>query len=371
MDIRWHLYYKHGHMERDETTDAEGVVFLACDVGGTNTSCALVEYRNRSFQILARYRYESQRLSTFDEALKDVMDDVTDSTSAHSPRAVCISGAGPIRNNVCHLTNVSWRIDGSRIADMLGIPVQVINDFTAISYGIPLLDTGDADSIACLPHPTGTIPVSDGVVRAVVGAGTGLGVGYVVDHHQEYYALASEGGHAAFAPYDDLSRELYEFVSRRERSVPGAEVFVSGRGIANILDFFHFSQRIPEESVLRDVTSNNTRDAALRVSEAAHRGDPAGDEIMAFFVRNYARVASAAALHFLPLGGLYLAGGIVTKNLDWFTREARFMRLFLENYRDNIQAILHRVPVYVVLDYEVSLYGAAYSAFLSTRKEPS
>lgn len=357
-------------MEHEETTDTKRTVYLACDVGGTNTSCALVERRNGRFRILMRYRYESQRLDTFEQALTGVMESIS-ASSEPSPQAVCISGAGPIRDNVCHLTNVSWRIDGNTIAETINLPVRVINDFTAISYGIPLLDTDDASSIACLPHPSGSVPVSDGVVRAVVGAGTGLGVGYVVDHHREYYALASEGGHAAFAPYDELSRELYEFVSRRERSVPGAEVFVSGRGIANILDFFHASHRIAGGSALADVTSGNTSDPARRVSEAARAGDSVAGEIMTVFVKNYARVASAVALHFLPLGGLYLAGGIVTKNLDWFTREARFMHLFLENYRDNIQAILHRVPVYVVLDYEVSLYGAAYSAFLATKEDLS
>ena len=84
---------------------------------------------------------------------------------------------------------------------------------------------------------------------------------------------------------------------------------------------------------------------------------------MRLFVTNYARVASDAALHFLPTGGLFLAGGIVTKNESWFLEENRFIRTFTTNYRPHIGGLLRDIPVYIVKDYAISLYGAAHAAY--------
>ncbi|WP_018525643.1 glucokinase [Alkalispirochaeta alkalica] len=357
-------------MERKEshqTDSSRRETFLACDVGGTNTSCALVERRGRGFSILERYQYKSQQLSCLEEALEDVRGHLAQLPADLKPRAACTSGAGPVRDGRCHLTNLSWDIETSSLESLLGVPVAVINDFTSISYGIPLLDTGDSGKITRVFTPSGDpAPSSGQTVRAVVGAGTGLGVGYVVEHQGEYLALPSEGGHAPFAPCDDFNRDLLDYVSRHEPAPPGAECFVSGRGITNMLAFFRETGRISRDSALFSPPPET--DLAQLVSREASRGDEAAREIMSRFVTSYGHAAKAAALHFLPLGGLYLAGGIVTKNEEWFLGEDRFIAAFHGSYRKNIQDLLRSIPVFIVRDYEVSLYGAAYGAYLTTRR---
>lgn len=343
---------------------------LACDVGGTNTSIALLKTEGRRFLIQRRFRFATRELSSLEEALFKAMRELDESGSDARPRALCVSGAGPVRGNRCHLTNVPWIIDGGTIAGSLGIPVRVINDFTAVSLGIPLLDTGDDTKLGMLVPAETPPPAPEGTVRAVVGAGTGLGVGYVIDHHREYLALPSEGGHAPFAPYDERSRGLLGYLAQRESAPPGAESFVSGQGIRNILEFYLHTGRVEPASPLTG-SLDRTTDAARAVSEAARGGDPTAAEIMEFFVENYARVATGVALHFLPLGGLYLAGGIVTKNESWFARGDHFLKSFRISYRPNIQTLLQRIPVYVVRDYEVSLYGAAYGAALLLKENSS
>lgn len=353
-------------MHQQTIHPASSEVVLACDVGGTNTTVAILSGSGRSFTIVRRFPFATRDLTSLEEALDAVMERLCTPGSNPTPTALCISGAGPVRNNRCDLTNVPWKIDGDTIASRLGMPVRVINDFTAVSFGIPLLSITDAAKIGALTPAGIAAPEPEGSVRAVVGAGTGLGMGYVVDHHDEYLALPSEGGHAPFAPYDDRSRELLAYVTERESGPPGAECFVSGQGIGTILQFFRATGRLDQGSILND---NSTADPARRVSEAARDGDRSGREIMEFFVDTYARVAAAAALHFLPLAGLYLAGGIVTKNEQWFTEGDRFMRSFRQNYLKNIEEVLLRVPVYVVRDYEVSLYGAAYGASLLLKEQ--
>lgn len=332
---------------------------LACDVGGTNTSIALVGRVGTRFDILERLRYGSQSLSSMEEGLAHGLSAIDNVLPGLRPEEICISGAGPVHNNRCTLSNVPWTIDGDMIASRFSLPTRVINDFLAISYGIPLLDVSDPEQIT--PIRSGQHPTSTGTVQAVVGAGTGLGVGYLVERKGRYLALPSEGGHAAFAPYDELSSALALYIMDREDVLPGAELFVSGQGLTWAYRFFRDTNRIAPDSPLAVDTIPD--EPAVVVSNAASNGDPSAREIMRLFVRNYARVASDAALHFLPTNGLFLAGGIVTKNETWFLEEDRFITMFTTNYRSHIAAMLQTFPVYIVKDYAISLYGAAHASY--------
>ena len=80
-----------------------------------------------------------------------------------------------------------------------------------------------------------------------------------------------------------------------------------------------------------------------------------------------ARFASDASTLFLPLGGLYLAGGTVQKDLRWLERDSLFMKYFEKNYNPNIRPLLNKIPVYIIKDYSISLYGAA-NASLNLQK---
>ena len=62
---------------------------------------------------------------------------------------------------------------------------------------------------------------------------------------------------------------------------------------------------------------------------------------------------------FLPTGGLFLAGGITAKNPDLFRADGRFMARFERNYRTHLDQLTRATPVYLVHDYDLSLYGAA------------
>ena len=339
-------------------------LILACDVGGTNTGIAVVGRLGRRFDILQRYRYSSQALSSMHEAVERTLAVLAETTPHLKPRLICISGAGPVRDNYCELSNVGWNIDGAAIAAETGIETLVINDFTAISYGIPLLDVDDPAQITPLPDSDGTVPAREGRVQAVVGAGTGLGVGYLVEQDGRFLAFSSEGGHSGFAPYDELTREMVDWAlsSVETGAAAGSELFVSGQGIANTYRFFRETGRISAASTISSAPGDDI-DPAAYVSEAAASGDGTAITILKTFVRSYARFASDAALHFLPNGGLFLAGGIVTKNERWFLEDHLFIGAFRANYREHIARVLGQVPIYIVKDYAISLYGAAHAAY--------
>lgn len=331
--------------------------YLACDAGGTNTTIAIVQ-RNRDvglFEIVERFRLATADLPSIEEGIRSVI------PHPETYNGVCITGAGPVFNRVCQMTNLPLRIDARAVEAAISVPTAVVNDFLGVSYGLPQLQI-EARQIAPLTFHGEAPPTPHGTVRAAIGAGTGLGVGFLTSLGPgEYYAYPSEAGHSSsFAPYDEISRELYRFVEHTTGDVPGAELFVSGQGLGNTLAFFQSQQMVPSDSPLATIPPDRNSGAAI--SEAARAGDRAAKEIMNLFVRNYAVAAATAALHFLPFQGLFLAGGIVTKNHAFFEQDDQFMNAFARNYTGDVAELLRKIPIYMVLDYEVSLYGGAYIA---------
>lgn len=335
-------------------------LILAGDIGGTNTSFALVGRTGTKFTVFAKFLFSSRRLHGLENPIRQVLEEIRDRTSLR-PEKCCLSGAGPVKDNTCVLTNLEWTIDGNMIARNLGLPTVVINDFTAVSYGITLLDTEDPAQILKLPHSDGSFPEPHGSVRAVVGAGTGLGVGYLAEIGGKYVAYASEGGHSSFAPFDTETRELQVFLEGRYGMTPGAEEYVSGQGIANIYRFFREGRRFPDSPAVREIDAMPESDRPAMIALHA-KDDECCARVMKLFIMMYGRFASNAALFYFPTGGLYIAGGIATKNAELFLEDGLFMSQFEANYREHISGVLTTFPVYLVRDYGVSLYGAAQAA---------
>jgi glucokinase len=88
--------------------------------------------------------------------------------------------------------------------------------------------------------------------------------------------------------------------------------------------------------------------------------DACSKETFEKFARFYGRCARNFALEVLALGGVYIAGGIAAKNPDILQGES-FLSEFLKH--ETMKFLLEKIPIYVVVDYNVSLYGAAKGYF--------
>jgi glucokinase len=80
------------------------------------------------------------------------------------------------------------------------------------------------------------------------------------------------------------------------------------------------------------------------------------------FVTLYGSEAGNLALKVLALGGVYVGGGIAPKIAQKFIEPA-FFRAFYSKGR--MQELLLNMPVYVILDPNTGLYGAAAFALRS------
>ncbi len=346
-------------------------VALAVDVGGTNTSCALVAARGRGLSPLLERRFSTKAEPSLIEPLARFLEEAK-ATGLPPPGAACVSGAGPVEGGRrIRLTNAAWDIDGDAVEALARVPTMVINDFSAIAWGVLLLDPDDPAELAPLPPPCGPLPQVDARgPLVVIGAGTGLGFGFAFRDGAVPRVYPSEGGHACLPAYDDETRALARWLQARYGYAAGAEAGVSGQGIANIYEFLTSGEGdgiapTGGPARVRDALGVMAREAGERpaaVATGAASGDPACTRAMDLFVRLYARVAADAASTFLPTGGIFLAGGVASKNIERFVEGHRFMETFLRGYREHVRAIAAATPVFVVRDYSISLYGDAFAA---------
>ncbi|PKL08708.1 MAG: glucokinase [Spirochaetae bacterium HGW-Spirochaetae-7] len=343
------------------TTNLPAVTVLAVDVGGTNTSCAIVTVGGGSFEKRFERRYSTKAEPSLMAPLGRFVDEAT-ALGVPSPGVLCVSGAGPVVGRSITLTNAPWGIDGDDLEARFGVPTFVINDFSAIAWGILLLDPANPGELVqlCLPDGSKAAPSADGPV-VVIGAGTGLGFGYVLRDGGMTRVYPSEGGHVCLPVYDDESRAFSFWIEKRYGFAAGAEAGVSGQGIGHIFEFM-VSVSTSQSTAVSRILELPGHQRPAGIAEAAAAGDELCSRVMAMFVRLYARVAADAAATFIPTGGIYLAGGIASKNLSFFTEDGRFMECFGHGYRAHIREIAVRTPVFVVRDYDISIYGAANAA---------
>jgi len=340
------------------------LVVLAGDIGGTNTNLALIGKKGGTFTVAFERHYRTKEEPSLLEPLGRFLEEARREDPGLEPELCCVSGAGPVADQRLKLTNAPWGIDAREIESAFNLPTKLINDFTAVSYGVLLLDPRNPEQLLRVPHLDGSDPAPQAGVKAIVGAGTGLGVGYVARIRDRIEAFPSEGGHITLPAYDDETRDFQRWLELKYGFVPGAEAGVSGQGIANLIAFI--AQRARE----RGERLGPEAEAALAAAEADRpalvaRGsasDPLCLRAMDLFVRLYARVAADLTATFLPSGGIYLAGGIAAKNAALFLGEGRFMSSYERSYTRHIREILAATPVMIVKDYSISLYGAANAA---------
>jgi glucokinase len=335
---------------------------LAGDIGGSNTNLAVVGRRGEVYEIAAKFRFDSPAVEDFSEVIGAALDEISKHAPAMVPASACICAAGPISGNTCKPTNLSWTVDGPALENRFSLPFTVMNDFQAICYGVPLL-TGK-EKIVPVPHTDGTIPEPTGDSRAIAGAGTGLGVGFLTKTAGRFESFPSEGGHTGFAPFDSDSEGLYRYIAKRYDTEPGTELFLSGRGMANIFNYFRDVKKVPLEGALLEINAVEDADKPPLITRYTPT-DPGCREIMKLFIKIYGHFAARVSLFFLPRAGMYIAGGIVVRHAWLFLEDNNFISEYEKSYNALMKRVLKSIPVYIVNDYSVSLLGAAHAAVLT------
>lgn len=329
------------------------MLILSGDIGGTKTRIALIETTAMGIHICNEATFASTQFSELQEIIAQFMTSVV----VH-PEAIGLGVAGPVRDQRSEATNLPWLIDARILKRILGVRrVWLLNDLEATAWGIRNLTQADI----CELNPGRADP--DGNL-AVIAAGTGLGEAGVYRHAGHFFPFASEGGHADFAPSNELEYALLRFIACRYGHVSWERV-VSGMGILNILAFLCEYRGKRLSSALQEGLAKGN--GAALIAAAADAGEcPLCMETMDIFVHLYAREAGNHALTVMATGGIYLAGGIAPKILPRL-RTSKFLATLFAKGR--MQPLLHDIPVRVILDDRTALYGAALAIRRHLRSE--
>ncbi len=237
-----------------------------------------------------------------------------------------------------------WRFTASDLQKGLHVgQVHLLNDYEAIAYAVPSLGPDDLMDIGAFPKKAGN--ANQNQVIGIVGPGTGLGVAGYQRTPEGIFPLVTEGGHADFAPTDDVEIEILKFLRKRYDHV-SAERVLSGSGLVNLHEALAAIEGVAYEAR----SSHEITDAAQK--------NPDSLEAKAFarFCAIMGSVSGNVALTMGARDGVLIAGGILPAMADIFAASA-----FRERFeaKGRFQGYMKDIPTRLIVQQYAGLLGAA------------
>jgi len=321
---------------------------LAGDIGGTKTKLALYESNGDALTVLHENCYPSGDYEGLEQILADFLAGLSE-----PPAAACFGVAGPVMEGRCRTTNLPWFIEASTISARTGIArVRLLNDLQAMAYGLARLPAEELVELNPKARPgIGNI--------AVIAAGTGLGEAILYWDGQTHHAIATEGGHADFAPNSREQDALLRYLRNQYDGHVSYERILSGHGLFNVY------RHLREEGIALESAEFNAAlmagaDPGQLVSRfALEENNLLCREALRLFVRVYGAEAGNLALKSLACGGVLIGGGIAAKILPAMVN-GDFMSSF--SHKGRFADWIGNLSVKVASNQDAGLLGSAQCA---------
>jgi glucokinase len=321
---------------------------LVADVGGTHVRFARVDVSAADPLIAASTRrFRAADFASFGAAVERYLDE-----GGARPAALVIAAAGVVADGEVRLTNnVPWVISRAAIEREFGFgEVALLNDFAAMALSVSLLKPADLHTVGA-PAPA-SFDARATQTFAILGPGTGLGVGALIVRDGHAHALETEGGHASFAPGNAEEVEIYRRLAARFGRV-SHERALCGSGLVNLyvalaeIGGVEASFSMPEQ-----ITAAADNDVLCR-------------RAVEIFCELLGSVAGDLVLTFGAWDGVYVAGGLAPLLTRWI-ENGGFRRRFEDKGR--LSPAVARVPTSIVEHAEPGLLGAAAWALIAAGK---
>lgn len=253
------------------------------------------------------------------------------------PAALANISIEPEDGEVCYCPNMTWPLESGPVVDALGgASVRFINDFVANGFACAMLpDILDARTV---------LPGEDRprFPKAVIGAGTGLGHCLILPGPVPVVAGA-EAGHALF-PFTREEEDIYRFLA----SVHGTDridgdMAIAGEGLSNLYAYCTGGKAHPHE--VPPLAAENER-------------------VMELFARFYGRAVQHYILNTLPLGGVFITGGLAN-SLPGILSHPAFVAELRE--KNPMGRSLGAISIMHVRNGDAGLWGSAACASLLLR----
>ncbi len=312
---------------------------LVADIGGTNARFALAD-------IAASAPLDQGSIGEYPVAnFPSLADAAACYLQEHgvTVRSGVFAVAGRVDEDEARITNHPWVISRSRTAAQLGLSrLHLINDFVAQAMSVALLRMDDVVQIGGASWQ----PAAASVARnyCVIGPGTGLGVGGLVVRDGRYYPLATEGGHASFAPSTPEQIRILEILTQQFGRVSN-ERLICGPGLVNL------------HRTLSEIAGQDPGQLQpAQVSERAAAGDPVAMRAIEVFMDIFGAITGDAVLVQGAWDGVFLTGGLVPRLLGPLQHSG--FRSCFEN-KGRFTATLSKVPSLAIIHPCPGLLGAA------------
>lgn len=304
---------------------------LVGDIGGTNARFALVEegdHLPRDEETLACADYPDLGMAA--EAYL--------ASRGVRVRDAAFAVATPVTGDEIKLTNSASRLSVRETRARLGLDrLLLLNDFTALALALPLLRTDELRQV-------GGGRVTAGRPKALLGAGTGLGVSGLVQSGADWVPLEGEGGHTAFSPANDREAAVLGALWKRFDHV-STERVASGPGLALLHETLALLDGQPVEPLSPE-----------EITRRAEGGDARSHEALEMFCGILGTAAANLCVTLGAMGGVYIGGGVVPRLGDRFDRSCFRARF---EAKGRFRAYVAEVPTFVITAVNPALRGVA------------
>lgn len=339
-------------------------MILAGDVGGTKTRLALYHPEDGGM-----IRQETDTFVSRDyNNLEEIVSVFLKKHNISVTRA-CFGVPGPVINGKAKATKLPWYFEEEQIRKSLSIPkVKLVNDLVATAAAVPYITPdilftlyeGKKQNSTKMNfhHNKAKKPEIKDSTFGILAPGTGLGQAFLCVRSSQYHLMASEGGHADFAPTTKTEAELFLYLKSKYDHVSYDRV-LSGPGLVNIYSFLKDTGFAPEPPELNK--RFREEDPGTVITSAGKTGEY---ELCVKALDIFASILGAQAgnmvLTLMATDGIYLGGGIpasVYKKLAEGSTVASYLS------KGRLSNLVENTPLYVILDDHAALLGAAYLAF--------
>ena len=324
-------------------------MILAGDVGGTKCTFTLFTQSDSGLNPAFRLSLPTKSAATFEAVLGQFRNEAaSQGHDLNQLKAAAFGIAGAVVGDRVLSSNLPWPVERKFIATALNLATEkvlLLNDLVAAAASLAHLDSNDL------------LKLNDGIREprapmALIAAGTGLGEAILFWDGQRYQISPSEASLTDFAPRNDREFLLLQSLRHRMPRVVTEEV-VSGRG-------FRAIHQMIFPGVQHAFFDEPGVDAAAMITQQALAGScTACVETLQIWTEAYGAEAGNMALRVLPFGGVYVAGGIALKILPTL-KEGGFVRAFSDKMK--LSSALAKIPIYVILNEDAPVIGAAYEA---------
>ena len=311
---------------------------LIADIGGTNIRLAITDSNNNISEI------ETYQCQQFPHLSNVIHQYLSDKNLLNSCVNACLAIACPVDTDSISMTNLPWKFSQKQLKEELGLnSLTFINDYTAIAMAIPLLTD------------TQKVKIGQGEAEAkqpiaVCGPGTGLGVANLVNINNHWHCIGGEGGHTDFAPIDELDVKIFQELMKTKKRI-SYEQLISGYGLEQIYQaLVVINNQEPKNTELTKLTAKDISTQALAGT------CPTSEQALSQFCKILGSFAGNLALTTGSSGGVYIAGGIVPRFID-YVKGSDFRARF--ETKGRMSHLNKETPTYIITESQPGLLGAA------------